>query len=444
VPVPSLLGARVCIVGAFSILAVACASGPRARVATATREGRLEDALSAYEDLAALEGDDVGLLVELAMTMLSRSACADDEAEAQLAVRELAGTGTPGRERLSEVARRGCTGSFDATVLLARRGDPTSRSYLRGLADSPEPRVRTAVVIALSPPEDRELMLRWAGDEDDAVRAAAAERLGALGPDDADALALLTELVRSDGNAPVRARAARALGSFEAAAFEPLRDRLSDPEGSVRMAAIEALVRADRARARGTLLDLLATPTSSDTIEAARILTTLVGGPSEAPSDDDRTAALAHLRAALSSSEPTLRAQTAVALVGIPGEDDLLPALVQALSVEHDPTASLSLGRAILRRDEHDATAVQALRGLLGAEGMTAVQAAVELAVRGDVTGLEAIRAFAHGGTTDVGVRSVAMHALGRRNATELFPLLRDAEATVRLAAAGAIAGALR
>lgn len=421
-------------------LALSCASGPRARVVTATDEGRLDAALAAYEDLAASDGDDVGLLAELTAAMLEEAACDADPEVAALAVRELAASGTAGRRRLADVARRSCTGSFDATVYLARRGDEASRRYLRGLSDSTEPRVRTAVVIALSPEEDRALLLAWAQDEDDAVRAASAERLGALGPDDGEALALLTELVRSDGNAPVRARAARALGSYDAAAFEPLRERLSDPEGSVRMSAIEALARADRERARGTLLDLLQAGVNADTLEAARVLASV---PTETAGASDRAAAMAHLFSGLAAPTPELRAQAAVALVGTPGEDDALEPLRAALAREADGTAMLSIGRALLRRQEREPAALAALRQLVGAAGMTAVQAAVELSEEDDVVGLETLRAMAHGGS-EPSVRAVAIHALGRRHPAELVALLHDEDVAVRLAAAGAITASIR
>lgn len=283
-------------------------------------------------------------------------------------------------------------------------------------------------------------MLAWARDEDDAVRAASAERLGALGPDDGEALALLTELVRSDGNAPVRARAARALGSYDTAAFEPLRERLSDPEGSVRMSAIEALARADRERARGTLLDLLQAGVNADTLEAARVLASV---PTETAGASDRAAAMAHLLSGLSAPTPDLRAQAAVALVGTPGEDDALEPLRAALAREADGTAMLSLGRALLRRQEREPSALAALRQLVGAAGMTAVQAAVELSEEDDVVGLETLRAMAHGGS-EPSVRAVAIHALGRRHPAELVALLHDEDVAVRLAAAGAITASIR
>jgi HEAT repeat protein len=424
-----------------AIALLAACGGPRARLDRALHEGRTSEALAAYRTLAAADGDDLDLLASVARALLVEAAC--DAASSEAAVRELAAGGARGRAALDEVAGAGCAGSFAATVALARRGDEAALRYLRGRADDADAAVRAAAVIALSPSEDRAVLLRWAEAPEEAVRAAALERLGALGPDDPEALALLSAQARGAPSAALRARAVRALGSFGASAMEPLRARLSDPEASVRLAALGALARADREGARSTLLALLAAPTGAGSIEAARLLGTLIGG-GEAPTEADRAAALGHLGAALGHADPQLRAQAAVALTGMPGEDGLTPALLDALAREADPTAALALARALLRRDERAAPALAALRGLLGAAGMTGVQAAAELAAREQAAGLEACRAFALGGLGEAGARAVAIDALGARHPGELVPLLSEADPAVRLPAAGAILAARR
>jgi hypothetical protein len=428
----------------FSILAfvlVGCGGGPRGRVVAASDARDVDAALEAYEDYAASDGDDIHLLARIASVVLLEAACGPDQVIAALAVRELSQTGLMGQPVLAEVVHRDCTASFEATVLGARRGDVDALRLLRGHADDPTPSVRAAVVIALSPELDREILVRWARDEDDAVRAAASERLGALGPSDAGALAILIANARGDASARVRARAVRALGSYGGAAFEPLRERLSDPEAMVRMAAVEALVRTDRIQARGTLLDLLATPPSPESIEAARLLMSSVGNETE-PSEDDRTASLAYLRAALSASDASLRAQAAVVLVGIPGVDTLGDALATALRAESDPAASLSMARALIRRATEAGLARDTLRGLISLGGMSGTQAAVVLAEENDVVGLETLRSVAIGGASDTNLRVVALHALGRLHPHELASVLRDADLSARLAAASAILGA--
>jgi HEAT repeat protein len=418
-----------------------CASGPRARVVSAASEARIDDAIRAYEDFAAREGEDLGLFAEVAGAVLLSAGCGDDPALASMAARELMQAGLSGRPLLAEIIHRDCLGSFDATVLLARRGDPDARRLLRGMADNPSPEVRAAAVIALDPEPDRAMLLAWATDPDEGVRAAANERLGALGPSDADAFSLLTQTARNDASPRVRAHAVRALGSYEGAAFPALRERLSDPESSVRMAAVEALVRADRDRARGTLLDLLATPPSAESIEAARVLISLVGGPSEAPSEDDRTASLAYLRASLAAATASLRAQAAVVLVGLPGRDDLSEVLRSALGRETDPTARLSMARALLRRENAATDARAALLELMPGGEMTGLQAAVVLSEEGVEAGLEIVRSVALGDASPPNLRVIAVHALGRARPGELLPAFSDPDPSVRLAAAGAVLG---
>lgn len=431
-----------CLRLALAILVlVGCGGGPRGRVVAAADARDVDAALQAYDDYAASDGDDIHLLSRIASVILLEAACGSDPELASLAVRELSQTGLLGQPVLAEVVHRDCTAAFEATVLGARRGDVDALRLLRGHADDPTPSVRAAVVIALAPELDREILLRWARDDDDGVRAAASERLGALGPSDEAALAILTLNARVDASARVRAKAVRALGSYGAAAFEPLRERLSDPEGTVRMAAVEALVRTDRAQARGTLLDLLATPPSPESIEAARVLLSSVGAET-APSEADRAASLAYLRRALTASEAPLRAQAAVVLVGMPGADTLGEALADALRAESDPTASLSMARALIRRDAEAALARERLRALLMLGGMSGTQAAAVLAENDDVVGLETLRSVAIGGASDTSLRVVALHALGRLHPHELAPVLRDGDPAARLAAASAILAA--
>lgn len=436
---PLAWGAGSCSLFALLALLAGCGGGPRARVVSAADALDVAGALDAYEDYAAIEGSDVHLLSRVAGALLLVEACGADPERASLAARELAQGGLAGRPLLAEVVHRDCAGGFDAAVLLARRGDEDARRLLRGMADRPEPAVRAAVVIALSPELDRDMLLQWARDPEDDVRAAASERLGALGPSDVDALAVLVDNAR-DPSERVRSHAVRALGSFEAAAFEPLRERFSDPESSVRMAAVEALVRADRAGARQTLLDLLATPPSAEGIEAARALVSLIR-PDEAPTDDDRVASLSYLDAVLGHSSPSLRAQASVVLAGLPGRDELGPRLEAVLAHETDPTAKLSMARALLRRESDTGriAALAALRELSSLAGMAGVQSAAVLAEEGDGPGLETLRAIAVSGASDTALRVVALHALGRLVPEELEPVLHDEDPAARMAAASAI-----
>ena len=90
-------------------------------------------------------------------------------------------------------------------------------------------------------------VLTWAeklSDPDSWVRAGAAEALGRMGPDAADATSLLLNRLREDEAVEVRARCARALGSIGALEAKPLLLELlrGDENDPVRAGAAEALV----------------------------------------------------------------------------------------------------------------------------------------------------------------------------------------------------------
>jgi hypothetical protein len=428
---------------ALAVLAVLGCGGPRTRIVDAADRGDVADALARYDELARADGDDLELLARVALAVLEAATASDDAEVRGDAVRELATGGTLAEPALERIARGTGPSAMQALAALGRRGHADSLRMLRGLVEHADAEVRAAAVLALDPREDRSVLFALCAETSAVVRASATLRLGALGPDDAEALALLEERARVDPEPSVRAAAVRALGSYEAAAISGLRDRLSDPSASVRFVVLEALVRADREGARATIGSLLAMPPAMESIEAARILASTVGGPAEVPSDADREIALAYLRQALYAPDPNLRSQAGIALVGIPGRDDLLADLGAALGRETDADATLSLARAILRRDATASDARDRLRALAAdPTGLVGVQAAIELASHDEPAGLDALRAAIGG--IEGRLRRLAVHALARdaRRPAETRPLLEDGDPRVRVAAAGGIVAA--
>lgn len=409
-----------------------CGAGTRGVVMSAIERDDVEGALLAYERLRATDGPDSSVLARIAERVLRSEA-----ASAPAAIAELAMAGTAGEPALRELAREQGPGALLALEVLARRSDESARRHLRGLADSSDPEERAASVMGMMIDGDRDALLDAITWPIVKARQHAAALLGGLAPD-GEVRDVLVEVSRSDPDASVRAAAVRALGSYGGLAFDALRERLSDAAGTVRMAAVEALIRADSERARAALGTLFETPTSVQGIEAARLL---VG-----PSGDPRTldeGAQSYLRQALVARDPTLRAQAGVALSSAPSARELAPALREALMRESDPTATLVIARAILRVENADVAARQALHQLIESDtSMNGLQAAIALVEVGDHDAIAALRIFV--GAQDSMLRRTAARALARdaSRPDEVRSLLIDPDASVRISAAGGILAA--
>lgn len=417
------------------VIPAGCASGPRAAVTSALERHDLEGALRAYDDVAQVDGDDDGLLAHVAALVLEEAAESDDHAIARAAIGQLSMAGTAGRPALERLSRAPGDAGIRALVALAERGHRDARRVLRGYVDSPDPTLRAAALVAVTP-EDRAITIAASDDVDAAVRRAALARLAALAPD-GDARAVLEGHARHDAEDEVRATAVRALASFGAvdSVLLVLTERLSDPASMVRDAALEALVRTDRDRARAVLLPWLALPTSGASIDAARLLATPFGTPA---SDDDRDAARRYLLAALEHADPTLRDRAAIALVALPDDAPAVDAVLARVPTEPDPHVRLSLLRVVERHD--GGRAREGLAELArSTEGMSGLQAALLAARLGDGDSLARVRRELT--SSEPRLRRVAARGLAREleRPSEVAPLLRDEDAEVRVHAAGGI-----
>ncbi len=407
-------------------------------VSTALDHRDLDGALTAYERVRTSDGDDTVLLARISELLLENEASGDDAERRSAALHELALAGTSGHAALE---RLGATGSVHALAILAEAGSDSARRALRDHIDSEDPEVRAAAVLGLSIDSDRERLLGFAAESSARVRAAAVGRLGELAPDSA-ARAVLEERARIDPDPMVRGAAVRALGSFATAAIELLRERLSDPIASVRMAAVAALLHADRERGRAVLASLLATPSSAQGIEAARLLGTTVERD-EPPTDQDASAARAYLTSALVAGDPSLRSQAAVALSTLRGQTDLRAALSQALVRETDASVRLAIARALLPLPGGEPDALEAIQAIAATEmSMTSLQASILLATRHESGGVDRVEAAMHG--ADVSLRRIAARALARdaMMPARAAPALEDSDALVRIHAAGGILAA--
>lgn len=431
------------LVAALALTSAGCGAGLRGELREAARRGELAEARARYEALREDGGDDAALLGYVAEALLVSAASAEDGAERKAAIDQLALAGTRGREALEAIARGTGPASIEALAALARVGDRTARRVLRGLSDSPDASVRLASVLGMSAEDDRETLTRFCTDPSAALRAASCARLGELAPE-SDALELLAERARVDPEIEVRLAVTRALAAFGELAVRALRDRLSDPDPRVRSAALEALLRAERDEGRRAALSILETPPSASTLDAARLLATRLG-PTSVPTPDDLAIARLHLVQGLTLSEPSLRAQAALALISSDatrGDREVLEELARQLEGEPDVGVRLTLARTLLE-PRRDAAEAALARVLADDHGMVGVQAAALLASIGDERGIERLREDAR--ASDPALRRVAVRALARDalRPIDVREALDDEDAFVRIQAAGGILAAL-
>lgn len=414
-----------------------CGSGPRAAVASALERRDLEEAIAAYERLRRSDGPDLPLLAMIAALLLEREARGAEAIERRAALHELASAGTLGESILHELVRANGAVRVLALEALARRGDERARIELRSLVDDPDADARAAAVLSFDAGEDRALLLEAIASPNARTRENAAERLGGAAPE-SEARFALENAARVDPEPTVRMAAVRALGGFGSAAIDALRERLGDPVSSVRMGAVEALVRADRSQARTILGALLETPTSAQGIEAARLLAT------PRPEETTDPSARAYLRQALLADDPNLRSQAGVALVSVPGAEEMIGVLREALERELDPGAKLSLARALMRQPGAQEAGRAALRTLMaGGSTMIALQAAALLASENDAGAAQMIASFL--AAPDPALRRTAARSLARdaMRPDDARAALRDHDPSVRISAAGGILAAV-
>ncbi len=417
-----------------ALLLAACSSGPRARVQSALDARDLDAARGAYERFRAIDGEDVALMGRVAALLLRAEAESDDAGrrDAALAQLRLGGVAAlPTLEALARGQRPVARAAALADVL--RLGRAWARPYLAALADSDDPAIHARALAALDPAQDGSSLRVALGDPHPEVREAAARALDHEGLDDATLLAL-AEVARVDPERGVRVAATRALGAYGPGAIEALRGRLGDPFSSVRLAAVDALLRADIATGVAAVSGLLAAPPSPAGIEAARRLASL-------PEIDDvnRSGARAYLRAALHTGAANLRSQTAVALASL-ADASMDASLREALATEQTRGVRLGLARALSRREPELARPV--LRELMSGADMPAIQAAGLLAAFGADAAVERLELALAGSDRLLRRVAIRLMAVDAGRPERVLPLLSDPDPLVRIHAAGGILSA--
>lgn len=432
-------------VAGFLIVALSvagCAGGPRAAVMRAVEQGNVTNALDEYERFREDDGGDGDLLAHVAALVLEDAARSDDEERRNAAISQLTLAGTAGYPVLERLSSGESPLPLRAKALqvLARRGDSDAQAALRGFLDEDDGQVLAAAVEALEVDDDEERLLSLIEHTSADVRQAAASKLQGAAPS-GPARAALAEAARVDPEPRVRARAVRSLGAFGGAAFDYIRERLSDEDPSVRLAAVGALVSADRSRALAEVGSLLEIAPSRAGIEAARLLAAEPRDEDEGPSEGS-VLARAFLRRALSASDASVRSQAAVALSSLPSPGDLMDDLARQMEQDSEASVRVSLATLLLTREETEERARATLREVSEGEGMAAVQAAAALARDGDSDAVDRLLETLREGEPNerrVAARAVARDALRPDDARTA---LRDEDALVRIHAAGGILAA--
>jgi hypothetical protein len=312
-------------------------------------------------------------------------------------------------------------------------------ALLRERARHADPEVRALAVVALAARSVDEPFLRASmADPDERVRLAAIDGLSRPGSDALGAAgagvrgplrSMLSERVRQDDSAPVRAAALRALSRFDQgnAMIDTAAAALgADEPLALRLAAVDALAAADdRDRAAAVLGEVLA----GEGAEAVQVRAAVVLARRR-----DR-GALARLEATLLGGDVVLASTAAIGAgqVGADMRASLLAALDRGAAEVRLHAAASLLGAGGGRR------AVDELRGLMRERGWLGLHAALVLA-RGheDLAGPRIDQALAD---PDAAVRAYAAGACAHVPGGLALArgALADRDERVRLAAAAAV-----
>jgi HEAT repeat protein len=407
------------------------------RAVTAAALGRLQalDALPALAGLVTDPSEFVRQEVTIALGVIGGPGVKTGDRRSRVAAR----AHSPGRFRWA-FRRRNDTPRATPADRVGLAADA-----LRRVLGDPVAAVRVAAAEAaglIGPPAApiTPALIALLKDADETVRCRAAEALGRIG-DAAAVPALVAEL--ADPGPAVREAAARALGAYGGAAraaVPSLVPLLQDPEESVRQAAGDAVGRVGLlpGEATAALVEGLASP---DTLVRAQTAEAL-GAIGESAVD-----AAPALAAALSNGPDRVRAKAAEALgrIGEAAADAAVPTLVRALR-DRDNWVSALAAEALGEMGEAAEQAVPALvRSLRHINPLVRANAAEAVGKMGEA-GAAARPALEEAASDpDGGVRAQALRALGEvvpgGNGAErvVSAGLTDPEPRVRAAAAEAL-----
>jgi HEAT repeat protein len=414
---------------AGALWAAGCAANASVAVSDALRKNDIVRAVELYAREPTPERADLRRIAEV---VLVHAAGSRDPVIRARGFSALRSAGTSARSLLAGLAKLDGRPeiSVRALALLAAMGDLQAGTALSGWLAAPDGELRAAAVAALDPARDAVALRSFLADPSASVRAAAAERL-ANAPADGETQLALARAARHDPALAVRLRALQALGAQGPGAAPAIEARLDDSEQSVRLAAVGALVAADRVRASERLQRWLREDPRPEAIEAARTLCSPLAPPPPAARDQ--------LARALADPDAALRAQAAVALSSLP------PAEQRALAQTrngHEGLRSVQLWLALaLGRAQPDGGA--ALQRLARTHDLVGAQALAELARAGDAAARRTLIALVH--APQPRIRALAVLVVARELAAphEVRDALVDRDLAVRLTAASALLAAL-
>ena len=408
----------------------------RVRAALAQGDGPgLARAYAGYRD--ARGDDDQPLLRELAVATLGQ-ALASPSAKLKLAAIEAVATAE--LQVLADQVAERMTDDDDrvaaAAAIAILRGYPQAPQVAGDMLHSEDAEARRIAVDGIGQKVGTFALADLeaaASDGDPRVRRTALRWLGELKA--GDAAPLLAQAVR-DPDPGVRAAAASALarlGPTPAVGPGPLgelaRQALRDPALAVRLAGIELVVAAHGPALRAELATLAADPDPIVATEAA----IAAGGGDLAARALDRAA---------TATEPATRAGAANLAVRAVGKPAAL-AVARKLAADPELAVRLAAARVLAHTGDPAAATAIFLAGLAPTARLDdRLQAAIDLAAQDDARGAQALDAAIRDPALAPAARATiaAAHRTARRITPGLVAALADRSATVRVAAAAAVA----
>lgn len=383
------------------------------------------------------QGPDTEALGKVAGLLLEQEALYPGSRR-NAALGELRSSGSASAPALERLAQRDKSRAAQARALeiLALRGDSDARTKLKSFLADKDPEAAAAALGSLDPEDDRAQLEKALSSPHGLVRSAAAGRLG-----EAEAhpriRSALVDVARLDPLYTVRAAALKSLGKYGSAAKDAFRSGLKDSNPSVRLVAITGSAQANDQELTALLTSQLAQPPSTESIEVARALA--VYGTGKAQSD-----AKEYLFTALTSQDPHVRHQAAVALQTVAKQEKDHARLAQALERESETDIKVALATSLLKEATYAPKAKAVFANVIATDSVASVHAAAYLvkdAAHPQATA--ALERMMQSGSVEV--RAAAARALAREanQPDAARTALKAPHPRVRIQAAGGILAAL-
>ena len=373
--------------------------------------------------------DDEPAREDLAVAVLMQAARSEDTQERREAFMQLSSLGVRAVDWLQDLVEEPGPRATKvmALGLLADMGDVAAVGTLRELSHDLDPELLPIAIAHLDAKTDRARLLGYVTADDASTRRAACKALRAL-EGDREVIVALSERLRLDPDASVRARSLSSLAEVGGRTQPAIREALADDNQRVRFAALELQLEVQDERALEQVDQLLRGDASELAVEAARWvilnhMQIMVG------------AAKGLLERALSAPLIATRSQAVVALRGLPAS--LLEEATRA-RLEQEGDASVRLQLA-LRHMPSDAARKVLVDLESSASKSVALEAAVELAAVGDKESLDKVLAARADEHASLRARASRALAQNLHQSEAVIELLADNNVAVRCATARAL-----